>query len=465
MSSSALAFSEWAVQEGCTSSGPLGQLKDKRVIIDAEAFVDNLLTSPSTREPLLPALGGLPFALKKHVDSHIAGFRDQSITPTFVFPGIDLGCRDRASIARESRAAAQSLNEAWNLYSQSKADEAVAEFGKSCKPTFSGKYFHASSNSVGNYHTYHILRWLQSHLHHQGIRVQTAPYHAAAQAAQLESQNFGDAIYGSLSSIVYGADNVIVAFDWEAGSFKWVEKSKCLAKLGLNDDQFIDLALLSGLSLVAAPDAVTDSPMPPLQSARALLARSNNSGLAACDILKNEDYKALFMKARTAVKHGIVIDSLGEIKAWDSATAPFDLHEVTSPRLSDEMYFYMVRGVAGPRVLNWRTKAEIFESPPLDGGSSQAYQQMVSQKLGPLRARSVALLTPHLHHYYRKQDVTVVPWHDETSTRHLNVPDAVSSEPTNAAKKWRVNSQVLTKTSDQVRYHQVIAYSCSADTP
>ena len=136
MSSSAQAFSEWAVQEGCISSGPLSQLKEKRVIIDADAFVDNLLTSASTREPLLPALGGLPFALKKHVDAHIAGFRDQSITPSFVFPGIDLACRDRASIARESRAAAQSLNEAWNLYSQSKADEAVAEFGKSCKFMF-----------------------------------------------------------------------------------------------------------------------------------------------------------------------------------------------------------------------------------------------------------------------------------------------------------------------------------------
>lgn len=132
MSSSALSFWEWAAQEGCTSSGPLDQLKDKRIIIDAEAFVDILLTSAPTREPLLPALGGLPFALKKHVDAHIAGFRDYGITPTFVFPGLDFACKDRASIARESRAAASSLNEAWNLYSQSKADEAVAEFGKSC---------------------------------------------------------------------------------------------------------------------------------------------------------------------------------------------------------------------------------------------------------------------------------------------------------------------------------------------
>jgi len=133
MSATSVAFAEWAAQEGCTSSGDLSQLKDKRVVVDADAFVDTLLTSAGTREPLLPALGGLPFAFKKHVNAYVNAFREHSITPTFVFPGIDLACRDRASIARESRAAAQSLNEAWNLYSQSKADEAVAEFGKSCK--------------------------------------------------------------------------------------------------------------------------------------------------------------------------------------------------------------------------------------------------------------------------------------------------------------------------------------------
>lgn len=272
-------------------------------------------------------------------------------------------------------------------------------------------------------------------------------------------------MYGSLSCLVYGADSVIVAFDWEPQTFKWVERSKCLTKLGVNDDQFIDLALLSGLSLIAAPEQVSDSPMPPLQIARNMLARSNNSGLAACEMLKNEEYKTLFMKARTAVKHGIVIDAHGEIKAWESAVAPFDLHEVTSPRLSDEMYFYMSRGVAGPRVLNWRTKAEIFECPPLDGGSSQAYQQMVLQKLSPLRARSVALLTPHLHHYYRKQDVTVVPWHDETSTRQLSVPDAVASEPTSAAKKWRVDSQLLAKGSGQVSLRREASLRASTDQP
>lgn len=135
MGLNALPFSDWATSEGVTISGPIDQLKGKRLIVEAENFLDILLTSQPTREPLLPALGGLPFALKKHLDAHLANFEEAGITPTFVFNGLEYACQDRNSVSRESRTAAQSLNEAWSLYSQSKADDAVAEFGKSCMLT------------------------------------------------------------------------------------------------------------------------------------------------------------------------------------------------------------------------------------------------------------------------------------------------------------------------------------------
>ena len=134
MASRAQAFRDWVAGESLTTSGPIDQLKDKRITIDAEDFLETILTSHASREPLLPALGGLPFALRKHVDAYIANFQGANITPTFVFNGLDLACKDRATIARDSRLAARSLDEAWNLYSQSRADEAVAEFGKSCMP-------------------------------------------------------------------------------------------------------------------------------------------------------------------------------------------------------------------------------------------------------------------------------------------------------------------------------------------
>lgn len=136
MASRAQAFRDWASSEGFVFTSSLDQFKDARIVIDAEDFLETILTSQASREPLLPALGGLPFALKKHIDTHIASFKEAKITPTFIFNGLDLACKDRSTISRESRHAARSLDEAWNLYSQTRADEAVAEFGKSCKQTF-----------------------------------------------------------------------------------------------------------------------------------------------------------------------------------------------------------------------------------------------------------------------------------------------------------------------------------------
>lgn len=132
MASRAQAFRDWATAEQLTITGPIDQLQDKRIVVDAEDFLENILTSQATREPLLPALGGLPFALRKHLDLYLAKFKEANITLTFVFNGLDLACRDRQTLSRESKQAARSLDQAWSLYSQSRADEAVAEFGKSC---------------------------------------------------------------------------------------------------------------------------------------------------------------------------------------------------------------------------------------------------------------------------------------------------------------------------------------------
>lgn len=135
MASRAKDFRDFAANERITNTGPIDQLKEKHVVIDAEDFLEIILTSQASREPLLPALGGLPFALRKHVDVHLASFDEHNITPTFIFEGLDLACKDRSTIARDSRLAARSLDEAWNLYSQSRPDEAVLGFGKSCRST------------------------------------------------------------------------------------------------------------------------------------------------------------------------------------------------------------------------------------------------------------------------------------------------------------------------------------------
>jgi hypothetical protein len=275
------------------------------------------------------------------------------------------------------------------------------------------------------------------------VRVQTAPYTAAAQIVSLDQQNFGDAIVGSMSCLLFGATIVVVSFDWENQTFAWVERAKCFAKLGMNEDQFIDFSLISGLTILAPPAELESAPNY-IQGAREIVGRSGNIGFAAYDSL-SKDFRELFKKARTAVKHNVVLNSSGEITLTKNDTAAGDMHDVIGQRLPDEIYYYMSRGLVGPRVLNWRTRAEVFETPPLDGGSSSAYQQLVTQKLAPLRTRTMALINAMLHRYYQKKDVELVSWYNENNKQSLNVPDA--SAPTDAANRWRVKSSTLDKAS------------------
>ena len=276
------------------------------------------------------------------------------------------------------------------------------------------------------------------------MKVQTALYSAAAQAVSLDRDNFSDAIVGSITCLLFGAAIVIVSFDWESQTFAWLEKAKCLSKLNMTEDQFIDFSLISGLTILTPPAELETAPNY-IQGAREIVGRSGSVGFAAYDSL-NKEFRELFKKARTAVKHSVTLTSGGEIELAKNETAAADMHDVIGQRLPDEMYYSMSRGLVGPRVLNWRTRSEIFEIPPLDGGSSPAYQQLVTQKLGPLRTRTMALINPMLHRYYQKKDVDLVSWYNESSKQLLNVPDA--SDPTEAANRWRVKDSTLKKASE-----------------
>lgn len=136
MGSESLAFKEWVKAEGILESFPIDAgCKGREFGIDVEDYLNSLLTNSQTREPLLPALGGLPFALKDHIDKDLYNFRQAGITPIFVFSGLELGCRDRKTISKDSQKSVHILDEAWRVYDQGRGDDAVVAFGKACMST------------------------------------------------------------------------------------------------------------------------------------------------------------------------------------------------------------------------------------------------------------------------------------------------------------------------------------------
>lgn len=101
-----------------------------KIAVEASYYLRSLIEHPTTNEPLLSALGGFPLALKKHIESTLAQWREADLEPLFVFEGIST--KDRAE--EELNAAKEAIKKtdvAWKLYTENKATQAVAAFGTS----------------------------------------------------------------------------------------------------------------------------------------------------------------------------------------------------------------------------------------------------------------------------------------------------------------------------------------------
>lgn len=237
---------------------------------------------------------------------------------------------------------------------------------------------------------------------------------------------------------MFGSDKVITRFDWDSRRVSWVGFAECQNKCRLNKDQFIDLLLLSGFGSILAPLPEIDegpSSVQKIQNTISLLTRFGD-GHAVC-VTKGEEYLTVYRKARSAVNHAVVLEGDGKIEPKNADKAPNDVHEFITEQLPAEIYFYLSRGVIGPRVLNWRTSKEVYETPPLDGGNSQAYKDLVQDKLRPQRAQTIALLTRMLHRWFHKLDVDLICWFNENEKRPLGIPDMIS-EPSDSEKTWHV---------------------------
>ena len=276
-----------------------------------------------------------------------------------------------------------------------------------------------------------------------------APYSAAAQLVEFEREGLVTGIMGSASSLVFGAEQLILDWDWDdTKEFRYTDLEMCAEELGVTESQFTDLCLAGGYSILPAiPELDVDSNIPRLEAAKLLMQRANNDTYTMCAQSKDEGYQTLFHKARMAVKHAISFKCKSlEVVQDNFDSAPSDVHEFIGQRLPNELYFYLIRGLAGPRVLNWRTRMEILETPPLDGGLSQTYKDLVNSKLVPLRVQSLVIITHLLHRYYQKHDVDLICWFSENTRKALNVVDNVESAK--QANNWHVTAENLPSSPD-----------------
>ena len=107
---------------------PLSVLADTRLGIEASYYLSLILESPSSKEPLLAATGGLPLALSSRIESDLRVLEKHRIKPVFVFPGLLPTERPRRLNGHEYVEPCRERKEAWAKYEAGQEDLAQKLF-------------------------------------------------------------------------------------------------------------------------------------------------------------------------------------------------------------------------------------------------------------------------------------------------------------------------------------------------
>ncbi|KAI9816836.1 MAG: hypothetical protein M1827_001481 [Pycnora praestabilis] len=426
-------LTEWAGTRQQTL--PFSVLKDAAIGIEAAHYLDRLLKNPPSKEPLLSALGGFPFALKTVIETELEALRAAGITPTFVFSGLEIAKKDKSatSLSGASRANTQ----AWELYDQHEAVQAVETFGNS-----------------GSVKAESLFRFLQKILREHNIDFMVAPYSAWAELAYLVNNpsQYVDAIVGSSELFLFEVDKVITKLDFETLQFSYLSRSLCLEDLGkISSDMFVDACLLSGSTFLPTFPPLEDPALYrkpfSVRDAVALMMNSGRSVTSVCTHYQDDarvqqlDYLDRYKRSRLAVKHHVVLTADGRVEPLDIEHAPSDVHEFIGQRFPEELFFYLSKGAIAPRILNWLASGEIVETPPLDGGDSREYQNLVRKQLTPIRTQALSLLAQSLTRYYQRKEITQRFWFDKDAEEIISLKDLPSSRE--IIGSWTVKQDVL----------------------
>ncbi|CAI7675586.1 unnamed protein product [Penicillium manginii] len=434
------SFDEWAI--GRTQSLPLSALKGAVVGIDASHFIEQHLINVSTREALLGALGGFPFALRSNIEKELQTFKNLGVGCVFVFNGLEFGKKDHLAATQP---ASRSYDQAWELYDQQQADRVVDAFSNAGTPPPETLY-----------------RFLQRILKQNGVSFMVAPYSAAAQLSYLASgaNPIVDAVYGPSEALLFDLEKLVVRIETEPAQFTWITKQNAQEELGrLTNEQFLDFCLLLGSPFLRACP-LFESPafpgkIPSVRDALPMFNATGRSALTLCAQYEEDrrmqelQYTDRYKRAYMIVKHHVYMDVDGRVGPMDQETTSSDMHELIGQRLPEELYFYLSKGMLGPDVPNFLTSGEVRISLPLGTEDSEVYRQLVGDTLTPIRSQSICLLANSLHRFYQTKVIQIRPWFDEKSDRNITLKNIPSVKETIQA--WKISNTQLPESVNKLQ--------------
>ncbi|KAJ6788843.1 hypothetical protein PWT90_06995 [Aphanocladium album] len=430
-----LAEDPWV--NGQASSFDLSEIDDCSIAIDATYYLGHILDTTPAHEPLLSALGGLT-GINTHIEQNLDLWQKNNITPFFIFDGQSITGQDEVSLKR-SRAANAKTDEAWNLYSQSSAEQAVNTFGA----------------NPGAFRLQNLYPLLQAILKNRKLHFLVAPYNASAQLAYFETIDSDQCagIMGSQELLLYPVkDCVIRNIDFDNKTVTAISRKRVMRSLGVGEAMLIDALLMSGTSFLP--------PFPPLlepsiyqhpftiMDAVNILRTSDKAVATACasfnDILVAQDPNWLdkYRRARMAVHHFIHITEEGEVRVNDYDNLTQDNHEYLGLQLPAELFHYLNTGLIGSRILNCITHGQILVQPTLDGTASEEYKKLMTSKIVPIKEQALGLIIPRVHRGIGHKDITMRVWFDPKFSYKIN-HRALQPAPSQVVGTWDVKEKDL----------------------
>lgn len=227
-----------------------------------------------------------------------------------------------------------------------------------------------------------------------------------------------NAIWSEAEILVYEWPIIITDFDWEAKTFRFIKKDLIQNyKPGAfpEDDEgfqeaFLDACILAGglydIPVLPSLAGSLTSMGPVFTFERAidsLRAFNYDISLAIKEsVAESAEYHREAAVRKFTILFMPVKTGKGPVKTFSTKKVPDNLATVVMPRLADQIYWFIYRGLIRPNAYDLLISDNVQIHAPLEGGDTQEYRNLLTEMI-PMRTTCLALVSSHSNRFMHQK--------------------------------------------------------------
>ncbi|PVV01050.1 hypothetical protein BB560_004547 [Smittium megazygosporum] len=259
-----------------------------------------------------------------------------------------------------------------------------------------------------------------------------APYSRLAQLSYFYNHPLQiiHSIYSDVSTFVFDIDQVITAFNQESSEFVFLKKSSLMSSLEMNNNQFLDTCILSGIATGFTIETPSDF------HADQELIKAHKNGISAIvnktrhlSHKQQSEYTEEFCRCKCEILNNPVLHEDGTVKPLNLTTSPNDLHLVIGHMLPQELYQLFCAGIITSSMLNVILSGTLDVPHPLANGDLTNYKLLLFYTVSPIYTRGLAMILPYMHSFFKTKKVNLHSHFSTFPTEEIDSSRIYSSVP------------------------------------